>query len=573
MNNEPESNTELEIEAYPRDTFAALSEKDPAGPSIEPARADRPTEGKSWLILSMLLVGVVLAALDLTVVVSILTTMMYDLDIALGDIDKGAWIVSAYLLAYTVTMPFLGRVSDVYGRRTVFLLALLVFVVGSVMVALSTTEMGLDWVIAGRVVQAIGGGAMVPVSMAVVADIFPVKRRGLALGLIGAADTAGWVIGPLYGSLMLKFLGWHDIFWINVPLGLLSAVLIFLALRGAKAVTGPEAVAARDTVRAGGHSRLGQLDILGFLFLGLALTGINLAFGGGKEATALSGSAFDDVQKNPLQEYQTPILIGAGVALLVFIIWELFIARRPLLNLRTFRRIPYAAANLANFMIGAALVVALVGIALFVNTTDQNTDRVAIAFDAALALVPLTLGMALGAIFGGWFSDRAGYRLGTVLGLVLAVFGFILMAKWQVTWQPPDDLALLLPGAGLTGLGFGIVIAPVGTAVIDWADREDIGVSAALVLILRLIGMTVGLALLLQWGLGRFRDLTEGAPVDSNYDKVIRGSLAQVITEMFIASTLIAAAAILPAIFLHRRPQGSQTEEELRQKRELGRLL
>jgi hypothetical protein len=77
----------------------------------------------------------------------------------------------------------------------------------------------------------------------------------------------------------------------------------------------------------------------------------------------------------------------------------------------------------------------------------------------------------------------------------------------------------------------------------------------------------------LQWGLGRFRDLTEGAPVDSNYDKVIRGSLAQVITEMFIASTLIAAAAILPAIFLHRRPQGSQTEEELRQKRELGRLL
>jgi hypothetical protein len=147
------------------------------------------------------------------------------------------------------------------------------------------------------------------------------------------------------------------------------------------------------------------------------------------------------------------------------------------------------------------------------------------------------------------------------------------MAKWQVTWQPPDDLALLLPGAGLTGLGFGIVIAPVGTAVIDWADREDIGVSAALVLILRLIGMTIGLALLLQWGLGRFRDLTEGAPVDSNYDKVIRGSLAQVITEMFIASTLITAAAILPAIFLHRRPPGEQTEEELRQKRELGRLL
>jgi MFS family permease len=533
------------------------------------------TSGKAWLTLSMLLVGVVLAALDLTVVVSILTTMMYDLDIALGDLDKGAWIVSAYLLAYTVTMPFLGRVSDVYGRRTVFLLSLLVFVAGSVMVAVSTTEMGLGWVITGRVVQASGGGAMVPVSMAVVADIFPVKQRGLALGLIGAADTAGWVIGPLYGSLMLKFLGWHSIFWINVPLGLISAALIFVALRGVKSRPAPVVLPAtsNDTPKPQGFSRLGQLDVLGFIFLGLALTGINLAFGGGKETSALAGSAFEDVEKNPLQEYQTPILIAAAVALLVFIIWELVIAKRPLLNLRTFRRLPYAAANLANFMIGAALVVALVGIALFVNTTDKSNDRVAIAFDAALALAPMTLGMAVGAIFGGWFSDRVGYRLGTVVGLVVAVFGFIVMAKWQATWQPPDDLALLLPGAGLTGIGFGIVIAPVGTAVIDWAEREDIGVSAALVLILRLVGMTVGLALLLQWGLSRFRDLTADAPLDSNYDKVIRGSLAQVITEMFIASALIAALAIIPAIFLRRRPPSSQTEEEIKQKRELGRLF
>ncbi|MDB5079528.1 MAG: hypothetical protein JWP00_1452 [Chloroflexi bacterium] len=574
MNNEPDSSTKLEPQAYNPDRFAVsgpvVSETNPAG---SPAGASQPATGKAWLILSMLLVGVVLAALDLTVVVSILTTMMYDLDIPLGDLDKGAWIVSAYLLAYTVTMPFLGRVSDVYGRRTVFLISLMVFVLGSAMVALSTTELGLGWVIAGRIVQAIGGGAMVPVSMAVVADIFPVKRRGLALGLIGAADTAGWVIGPLYGSLMLKFMGWHSIFWINVPLGLLSAVLIFLALRGSKIIARPTAVRPAETVPAGGLSKLRQLDVMGFLFLGLALTGINLAFGGGKEATALSGSAFEEVGKNPLHEYQTPILIGSGVALLIFIIWELFVARRPLLNLRTFRRIPFAAANLANFMIGAALMVALVGIALFVNTTDKSSDRVAIAFDVALALAPMTLGMALGAIFGGWFSDRVGYRMGTVLGLVIAVFGFIMMAKWQVTWQPPDDLVLLLPGAGLTGLGFGIVIAPVGTAVIDWADREDIGVSAALVLILRLVGMTIGLALLLQWGLGRFRDLTADAPIDSNYDKVIRGSLAQVITEMFIASTLIAAAAIIPATFLRRRPASSQTEEEIQQKRELGRLL
>ncbi|HEX2910266.1 MAG TPA: MFS transporter [Chloroflexia bacterium] len=551
---------------------AALSSADSNSSSTEIAE-----EGESqgfkrpWLVLSMLLVGVVLAALDLTVVVSILTTMMYDLDIALGDVDKGAWIVSAYLLAYTVTMPFLGRVSDVYGRRPVFLAALAIFIAGSVMVALSTNTLGLGWMIAGRVVQAIGGGAMVPVSMAVVGDIFPARRRGLALGLIGAADTAGWVIGPLYGSVMLKLLGWHTIFWINVPLGLISAVLIFFALKPQRKTVGAEPVSAGLAQK--GISKFRQLDVVGFFLLSLALTGINLAFGGGKEASALSGSAFGDVEKNPLQEYQTPILIGAGVALLLFIIVELFVARRPLLNLRTFRRLPYSAANLANFMIGGALIVALVGVALFVNTTDSSNNRVNIAFDAALALVPLTMGMAIGAVLGGWFSDRIGYRLATTLGLTLAVFGFILMAKWQVNWQPPADLLKLFPGAALTGLGFGTVIAPVGTAVIDWADREDIGISAALVLILRLVGMTMGLAILLQWGLARFRDLTSGAPLDKNYDTVIRTSLARVITEMFIASAIIAAVAILPALFLRRRPESDQSEEEKRRKQELGRLL
>lgn len=531
---------------------------------------------RPWWVLAMLLVGVVLAALDLTVVVSILTTMMYDLDIPLGELDKGAWIVSAYLLAYTVTMPFLGRVSDVYGRRMVFLGALVLFIIGSVMVALTTKQtpgssgitQGLGWMIAGRVVQAIGGGAMVPVSMAVVADIFPARQRGLALGLIGAADTAGWVIGPLYGSLMLKYFGWHSIFWINVPLGLISAVLIFFALRSAKK---PEV--ANLSVAPAKLSKLGQLDIPGFIFLGLTLTGVNLAFGGGKETSALAGSAFEELEKNPLAEYQTPILIASGVCLLIFVAIELFLAKQPLLNLRTFRRVPYSAANFANFLIGGALIVGLVGIALFVNTTHSGNDRIQIAFDAAIALAPFTFGMAVGAIIGGWLSDRIGYRLGTALGLALAIGGFILMARWQPGWQMPADLGQLFPGAGLTGFGFGMVIAPVGTAVIDWSEKEDVGVSAALVLILRLIGMTIGLALLLQWGLGRFRDLTTGLPLNDNYQKAITGSLAQVITEMFIASAFIGLLAMLPAFFLQTRPPTELTEEEKERRKEFSRLF
>jgi len=525
---------------------------------------------RPWLVLGMLSVGVILAALDLTVVVAILTTMMNDLNVTLFEIDQGAWIVSAYLLAYTVTMPFMGRVSDVFGRRSVFLGALLIFVLGSIGAALANS---LPLMIAARVVQALGGGAMVPVSMAVVGDLFPPRRRGLALGLIGAADTAGWIIGPLYGSFMLKwfqdvelkFLGsqplsWRSVFWVNVPLGLLSAVLIFFALRPGKTI--PVEVRERR-----------KIDWLGVVLLALFLTGLNLALGGGKETAALGGAGLEKLEANPLKQYQIPLLIGTGVSLLLFILLELRIAH-PLLNLRTFRRLTYTAANLTNFLIGGALVVALVGIALFVNATDTSDVIVEIAFHSALALAPLTLGMALGAILGGWLSDKWGYRWVTIGGLLLMVGGFLLMAQWQLDFRPPDALLKLFPGAGITGLGFGIVIAPVGTAVINSAEREDIGVAAALVLILRLIGMTVGISILSTWALNRYNQIK---PQITDLSKLsgndIRAPLVQVVTELFVAAAIISAVAILPALLLRRSPNAGLEEEEVARRREVGRLL
>ncbi len=522
-----------------------------------------------WLVLAMLSVGVILAALDLTVVVAILTTMMNDLNVTLFDIDKGAWIVSGYLLAYTVTMPFMGRVSDIFGRRSVFLGALLLFVVGSIGAALAST---LPLMIAARVAQALGGGAMVPVAMAVVGDLFPPRRRGLALGIIGAADTAGWIIGPLYGSFMLKWfqdvklfgsdqpLAWRSIFWVNVPLGLLSALLVFFALRSS-----PKSKARTSR----------SIDWLGVLMLALFLTGLNLALGGGKETSALSGGGLDNLDSNPLKAFQIPLFIGTVLSLVLFVFVELR-SSHPLLNLRTFRRLTYTAANFTNLLIGAALAVALVGIALFVNATDKSEDIIDIAFHSALALAPLTLGMAVGAVLGGWLSDKWGYRWVTLGGLVLVALGFILMSQWNASLRPPDALPALIPAAAIAGLGFGIVIAPVGTAVIDSAEREDIGVAAALVLILRLIGMTVGISVLSTWALNRYNEVK---PKVTDLSKLsgadIRGPLVQVVTELFVAAAIIAAVALIPAALLRRSAafDADLSEEEIARKREVGRLL
>ncbi len=525
---------------------------------------------RPWLVLAMLSVGVILAALDLTVVVAILTTMMNDLNVTLFEIDQGAWIISAYLLAYTITMPFMGRVSDIVGRRSVFLGALLVFILGSVGAALADT---LPLMVAARVVQALGGGAMVPVSMAVVGDLFPPRRRGLALGLIGAADTAGWVIGPLYGSFMLKWfqtiklfgdqpLSWRSIFWVNVPLGLISALLIFFALQPQK---GSPVIPVQKK----------KIDWLGVFLLGLALTALNLALGGGKETSALSGGGLDKMDANPLKQYQLLLLSASIIFLGLFIFVELKVVN-PLLNLRTFRRLTYSAANTANFLIGAALVVALVGISLFVNATDKSEEIVDIAFHSALALAPLTLGMAVGAILGGWLSDLLGYRWVTVGGLLLVLGGFLLMAQWNSSILIPESLPALFPGAGITGLGFGIVIAPVGTAVIDSAEREDIGVAAALVLILRLVGMTVGISILATWALNRYNQLK---PTVTDLTKIsaqdIRGPLVQVVTELFIGAVIISGVALVPALLLRHSAvyEVGLSPEELARKREVGRLL
>ena len=516
-----------------------------------------------WWVLLMLSVGVVLAALDLTVVVAILVTMMNDFDIPVTDIDQGAWIVSAYLLAYTVTMPFMGRVSDVFGRRSIFLAALLVFVLGSVAAAIAPS---LGWMIGARAVQALGGGAMVPVSMAVVGDLFPPRQRGLALGIIGAADTLGWIIGPLYGSLMLKAfakplfgmkdaLSWRAIFWINVPLGLISAVLIFFALRPSKLAPTPTAVKAKPTFR--------QIDYLGVLLLSLFLIGLNLALGGGKETSALGGASLQQIDQNPLKQFQIPLVIGAVVALALFVFVELRV-RWPLLNLRTFRKVTYSAANLSNLLIGGALIVALVGIALFVNTTDTSDVDINIAFDSALALLPLTLGMAIGAVAGGWLCDRFGYRIVTLIGLAGVIGGFALMSQWQATYHLPADLPLLYPGAGLAGLGFGLVIAPVGTAVVNSAEREDIGVAAGLVLILRLIGMTVGVSIMTTWALNRYHDLTLNIDITKNEaGHQLKVALAQVIGELFIAAAVIAALTIIPALFMRRSQADDATQREV----------
>ncbi len=192
-----------------------------------PTRASFQRTSSPKLILAVICLGLFVAALDLTVIYGVLPDMMTDIRLPVTKLDQAAWIDIGYLLGYTFVMPLMGAVSDVYGHRRIYIISLLIFMVGSVFVALATN---LQWMVGARILQAIGGGAVVPVAMAIASDVFDGKSRAIALGIIGAAVEAGAALGPLYGAALAQFWGWQWIFWINLPISLIVILAVFLFL-------------------------------------------------------------------------------------------------------------------------------------------------------------------------------------------------------------------------------------------------------------------------------------------------------------------------------------------------------
>ena len=253
------------------------------------------------VVLAVVAFGVFVAADDLTVVSTMLRQIIFDLEIPLPDgLDKAAWIVNTYLIAYVVVMPFVGKLSDIVGRRAVYVGSMVLFLAGSIWVPLATD---LNSFIVGRVLTALGGGAMVPVAMAVVGDVYEPKRRATAMGTLGAIDTAGWVWGPLYGALLVRFLSWRWQFYLNIPLSLVGMGLAWWALRDLP----------RPQIRE-------RIDWLGTGTLTIALLTLNVALLNSGDVQSAGGFVSLDNNSNPVI---WPLYLLAFVAFLAFIFIQL----------------------------------------------------------------------------------------------------------------------------------------------------------------------------------------------------------------------------------------------------------
>ena len=508
-----------------------------------------------WLVLVVICIPVFIGSLDLTVVSAFLPELILELELPLQtSLDDAAWILSGYLLAYTVSLTFMGRVSDLIGRRSVYVVCLVIFILGSVLVAtahLGPTDfayslyrrlgqrpdiaaVNLQVLILGRVVQALGAGALVPVSLAMVGDMFPPERRARPLGLVAAVDTLGWVLGHLYGGVMVQVMPWQGLFWINVPLTLVTIGLVLWALRGA-----PQ------------HRATGKFDFLGAALIIGALVALNIGLGANIDISSTT-SSFEDLSSLP--PFFGPMMVLAVVFLAGFMLVESRV-RDPLINLAMFRRRNLSAAAVTNLFVGFCLVIGLVSVPILVNVRQEDaSDLTRAALQVGLLLSTLTIPMALAAIPGGWLSDRLGYRNTTLIGLALALMGFL--AVWQ-TWRIDlSDLVIAVEMA-IVGIGLGLTFSPISAAVINAAHEDERGVASALVIILRLIGMTVSISALTTISLNRVNALAAlelgSTPVDpmQAVDAYARITV-EVLAELGLIGAIVCGVALIPALLLRR---------------------
>jgi MFS family permease len=499
------------------------------------------------LIVALICIPIFIGAVDLTVVSAVLPHVIYDLEIPLNTgLDEAAWIVSGYLLTYSVAMTFMGRLSDIHGRRKVFLISLVIFALGSYLVAVAdswptrmamrgygllvksgrpdTAQVTLYTIVASRMVQAFGAGAMVPVGMAVVADLYPLGKRARMLGFVAAVDTAGWVIGHLYGGIVVRYLDWRMIFWLNLPVCALGFLLIAALLR--------------DPVR--GESPL-SMDWSGAVLISASLTLLNIGLGAGSETTGmLTGNSFT------LPEFAIPTILAALVVMGFFIYRETRTSS-PLIELALFRRSNFSAASGANFLLGMSLFIAIASVPLFINTLVAQTLEQG-AWDSGWLLSALTVPMALAAFPGGWLTERTNYRWPSMIGLAMAIAGFLLMTNWRAS----TPYIAMIPQLVLTGVGFGLTMAPIATAALDTAPQDHRGTASGLVILFRLVGMTVGVSGITTFGLHRTNSMSAqltGPDMSlSEMAQILTTITETVISETFLIACAICLLTILPVL-------------------------
>lgn len=477
--------------------------------------------------------AVLLGALDAYVLVSILVDIVSDFDVPVNHLERATPLITGYLLGYIAGMPLLGRLSDRYGRRIVILLCLFGFAAGSIVTATAGT---MTQLIAGRAVQGIAGGALLPVTMALVADVFSAERRSAALGWVGAAQELGAVLGPLFGAAVAAWIGWRGIFWLNVPLTALAAIAVwFMVPRHSRGAQAP------------------RVAVVGGLLLAVAL------------GLLVVGLYNPEPEKSVLPSWGLPTVAGGVVALVLFVLWEARSGTR-LMETANVRMRPFVSSLLASLCAGAALLITLVDVQLVAQTLLGKDS-----WEGTLMLTRFLIALPIGAVVGGLLIKLLGERFLTFAGLLVAAVAYVLIANWPAgVTQQRIDVDLIL-----AGLGLGLVIAPLSAVVLRVVPATQHGIASASLVVARMMGMLIGVAALSAWGLHRFQEFTkdlvpplpfgiseeEFKRQSDLYTEALHAALRAEYKEIFLVTAAVCVAGALFGLLLGGRRLTARAEQ------------
>jgi EmrB/QacA subfamily drug resistance transporter len=466
---------------------------------------------RTLIVFFGLMLGMLLAALDQTIVSTALPRIVTDL----GGFQHYSWVFSAYMLGATVTVPLYGKLSDLYGRRPFFLLGITLFSAGSIISGLAG-DMGM--LIAGRAVQGLGAGGLIPLAIAAIGDIIPPRRRGKWQGFLGAVFAASSVLGPATGGWLTDNASWRWCFFVNLPLAALALLVVWFGF-------------ARRPRR-----EVHSIDYVGALLLtsGAAL-GLLAAVWGGAEYPWRSGVIVG--------------LFAVSALLLGLFVAQERRAREPILPLDLFHGRTFSAATVAVFAIGAAMFGAIIYVPLFVQRVLGDS-----ASGSGAVLTPLMLGIILTSIAAGQLVSRTGrYRPVLIAGPPLLAAGFFLLSRLGV-----DSTRLVVTrDVVIVGLGIGLMMQTLTVAVQNSVSRRAIGVATASTQFFRAVGAMTGVAVM-----GSIVTSRLGGRGTSGVDPA---KLAAALHPVFLISIGLAAVAFVAVLFVPHIELRQTMEERVQQ--------
>ncbi len=505
---------------------------------------------RRWAVTVGVMTGMFIAALEATVVGTAMPTVIA----AHGGLNHYSWVFSAYLITSTVTVPVWGKLSDLYGRRLFYQIGIGIFLLGSILSGMSASMAQL---IVFRAIQGLGAGALVPLGMTIIADIFTLKERAKMQAYFSGVWGLSSVIGPIVGGFITDQLSWRWVFYINLPIGLAAAFIIGTALKEPK------------------HHERPTIDYAGAGLLMASITLLMLAL--------VEGGTTLETLFAP----QNLIFIGGAILLAVAFVWVERRAADPIIPFQLFGNRTVSVAVVAGFLAGAAMFGAISFVPLFAQGALGST-----ATEAGSLLTPLMLSWVSMSIIGGYLLLKLGYRTISIIGFILLTIGFVFLSMFEretARFWLHADLVLIGSGLGLTMLTLLI-------AVQQAVNKSQLGVATSLNQFSRSIGGAVGVAIMgaiLSAGLAANLDTAArngsgvispaqaeafaanpNALIDPQAQAALpygaldtlRGAMATAIHKVFWVGAVLSALSLLVILFLPRSNNEENAEIISRQK-------